>query len=200
MCGGLGQRTRSIRARCVVCATRVPRARSLLCRSQRIQGAVRTAFQAFSPTRPLLISTATQGAHWTECTARAPRTPRASRAPLPRTFGRTRPASRIACNALPRHRWSPPLAPLACAVKRQHELDGQSYGARAGGASTCWVSPVASKDAQAVSRGATTIRAIWQRRRHVGQRICSLYVFEVCVGMAPLDNLRSKFSESYRVR
>ena len=102
--------------------------------------------------------------------------------------------------ALPRHRWSPPLAPLACAVKRQHELDGQSYGARAGGASTCWVSPVASKDAQAVSRGATTIRAIWQRRRHVGQRICSLYVFEVCVGMAPLDNLRSKFSESYRVR
>ena len=164
---------RSIHLCCIVCTPHVPRACSLLRRSQRIRGGVRHGIPSLlNPTRPLLISTATQGAHWTECTACAPRTPRASPHPLPPAVRRTRPASRIAYDALPRHRWSPRLAPLACAVRRHHKLNGQSCGARAGDASTSRICPVAFKDARAVSRGATTTGASLYHRRVgiVGQR------------------------------
>ena len=175
---------RSIHLCCIVCTPHVPRACSLLRRSQRIRGGVRHGIPSLlNPTRPLLISTATQGAHWTECTACAPRTPRASPPPLPPAVRRTRPASRIAYDALPRHRWSPRLAPLACAVRRHHKLNGQSCGARAGGASTSWICPVAFKDARAVSRGATTTGASFDhRRRHRRAAMVACHVLEVFVG------------------
>ena len=163
---GLRERGRSIHARCITCAAHTPRARSLHRRRRRIRGGGRDMIPGLVDlTRPLLMSMATQGARWTQCTSRAPRTPRTSRAPLPSTVRCARPALCIASEALLGHGCSRPLAPLACAGQSHHKVDDQSCGAHAGGASTCWVRFVAVRDARTVSRGAKTIRACGQRRR-----------------------------------
>ena len=90
---GLRERKRSIHTRCITCTAHAPRAGALLRRPRRMRGAAPDVFLTLlDPTRPLLFSMATQGARWTQYTARIPRSLRTSRTPLPSTVRCARPA------------------------------------------------------------------------------------------------------------
>ena len=102
--------------------------------------------------------------------------------------------------ALPRHGCSRPLAPHAHAGQSHCKIDGQSCGARAGGASTCWVLLVAVRDMRTVYRGATPILACGQRRRRHRRVVMILYHLLVDPPTQYFLNSRSKLSESCRVR
>ena len=104
----------------------------------------------------------------------APRTPHVSRAPLPRTIRRARPALCITSEALPRRGCSRPLAPYAHAGQSHCKIDGQSCEAHAGDASTCWVPLVAVRGMRTVYRGAMAIGASGQRRRRHRQLVMLL--------------------------
>ena len=186
------ERTRSIYTRCITCATHAPRAGAIFRRRRRMRGAAPDASPTLlDPTRPLLLSKATQGARWTECTARAPRSPGRSRVPLPASVRCARAALCITSEALPRCGCSRPLAPHAHAGQSHCKIDGQSCGAHAGGASTCWVLLVAVRDMRTVYRGATPTEGRSQRhakpRGPVGMP-CHLLGFSIIYSVGKISS------------